>query len=90
MGQAARSAGIAQLTHSRFRAATTLLTAFAMLVTAGPMADRVQLAARGCTKTSLARQTAALVGRGLILQPWDSRSAWIAHRTRTLGIRAHY
>jgi len=90
MERAALSAGIAQFMRSRLTAATTSPTAFAMLVTAGPMADRVQLAARGCTKTSLARQTAALVGRGLILQPWDSRSAWIAHRTRTLGIRAHY
>ena len=89
MGQAARSAGIVQLTHSRFRAATTLLTAFAMLVTAGPMAGRVQPAARGRTKTSMARQAAALVGRALILQPWDSRSARIALRTRILGMGAH-
>ena len=59
--QAAHSAGIAQVTHSRRRAATTSRTASVMWVIAGPMAGRVQPAARARTKISMGHQGAMLV-----------------------------
>ena len=59
--QAARSAGIAQATHSPAEEATTSLTVSAMRVTVGPMVGRVHPALWALTKPSMARQNAALV-----------------------------